>query len=106
MLISPSTLVTFHIGNRSIQGRDTDISISIGSSLHFDHNMFVTMPDQRSLSMNDRCGAFDAGEKAILVVRVSAPWFSNKSQVRSFMAKAFDPLSVVPSAVDFIYGES
>lgn len=35
-----------------------------------------------------------------------APWFSDKSQVRSFMAKAFDPLSVVLSAVDFIYGES
>lgn len=94
------------MGNRSIQGRDTDISITIGSSLHFDHNMSVTMTDLRSLSMNHRCRAFDTSEKAILVVRVSAPWFSNKSQVRSFMAKAFDPLSVVPSAVDFIYGES
>ena len=93
------------MGNRPIQGGDTDIFITIGSSLHFDHNMSVAMTDLRSLSMNHRCGAFDASKKARLVVRVSAPRYSYKSQVRSFMAKAFDPLSVVPSAVDFIYGE-
>ena len=58
-----SSLVSFHMGNRSIQDGDADISIVIGSSLHFDPNMFVTMTDLGFLSTDGRCRAFDASGK-------------------------------------------
>ena len=58
-----SSLVSFHMGNRSIQDGDADISIVVGSSLHFDPNMFVTMTDLGFLSTDGRCRAFDASGK-------------------------------------------
>ena len=58
------------MGNRSIQDGDINISINIGSGLHFDHNISVTMTDLGSLSVSHRYGPFDASEKAMLVVRV------------------------------------
>ena len=58
-----SSLVSFHMGNRSVQAGDADISIVVGSSLHFDPNMFVTMTDLGFLSTDGRCRAFDASGK-------------------------------------------
>ena len=58
-----SSLVSFHMGNKSIQDGDADISIVVGSSLHFDPNMFVTMTDLGFLSTDGRCRAFDASGK-------------------------------------------
>lgn len=58
-----SSLVAFHMGNRSVQDDDADLSIIVGSSLHFDPNMFVMMTDLGFLSSDGRCRAFDASGK-------------------------------------------
>lgn len=58
-----SSLVSFHMGNKSIQDDDADLSIVVGSSLHFDPNMFITMTDFGFLSSDGRCRAFDASGK-------------------------------------------
>ena len=58
-----SSLISFHLGNRSIQDDDADFSIVVGSSLHFDPNMFITMTDFGFLSSDGRCRAFDASGK-------------------------------------------
>ena len=58
-----SSLVSFHMGNRSVQEDDADLSIVVGSSLHFDPNMFVMMTDLGFLSTDGRCRAFDASGK-------------------------------------------
>ncbi|KAK5987499.1 Hybrid PKS-NRPS synthetase pynA [Cladobotryum mycophilum] len=55
-----SSLVGFHLGNQTLQNGEADISIIVGSSLHYDSNIFVTMTDLGMLSTNGRCAAFDA----------------------------------------------
>ncbi|KAK7569271.1 hypothetical protein JOL62DRAFT_495686 [Phyllosticta paracitricarpa] len=54
-----SSLVCFHLGNRSLHNKEADISIVVGSSLHFDPNIFITMTDLGMLSTDGRCRAFD-----------------------------------------------
>ena len=55
-----SSLVCFHMGNQSIRNNESDISIVVGSALHFDPNIFITMTDLGMLSSDGRCRAFDA----------------------------------------------
>ncbi|TWU76947.1 t1pks [Metarhizium rileyi] len=55
-----SSLVCFHLGSQILQNEEADISIIVGSSLHYDSNVFVTMTDLGMLSTNGRCVAFDA----------------------------------------------
>ncbi|KAL8999812.1 MAG: hypothetical protein Q9188_005811 [Gyalolechia gomerana] len=55
-----SSLVCFHMGNQSIRNHESDISIVVGSALHFDPNIFITMTDLGMLSTDGRCRAFDA----------------------------------------------
>jgi acyl transferase domain-containing protein len=55
-----SSLVCFHLGNQSLQNRESDLSIVAGSALHFDPNIFVTMTDFGMLSRDGRCRTFDA----------------------------------------------
>ncbi|KAI1391900.1 polyketide synthase [Hypoxylon trugodes] len=56
-----SSLVCFHLANQSLLDGESDISIVVGSSLHFDPNIFITMTDLGMLSTDGRCRAFDAG---------------------------------------------
>ena len=55
-----SSLVGFHMGNQSIRDNESDISIIVGSALHFDPSIFITMTDLGFLSTDGRCRAFDA----------------------------------------------
>ncbi|KAG8417127.1 putative Hybrid PKS-NRPS biosynthetic cluster [Metarhizium acridum] len=55
-----SSLVCFHLGSQTLQNGEADICIVVGSSLHYDSNVFVTMTDLGMLSTNGRCAAFDA----------------------------------------------
>ena len=55
-----SSLVCLHLGNKSLQDNESDISIVAGSSLHFDPNIFITMTDLGMLSSDGRCRSFDA----------------------------------------------
>ncbi|GAD98579.1 polyketide synthase [Paecilomyces variotii No. 5] len=55
-----SSLVCFHMGTQSLRNNECDISIVVGSALHFDPNIFVTMTDLGMLSVNGRCATFDA----------------------------------------------
>lgn len=55
-----SSLVCFHLGNQSLRNHECDISIVVGSALHFDPNIFITMTDLGMLSVNGRCATFDA----------------------------------------------
>ena len=48
------------MGNQSIRNSESDLSIVVGSALHFDPNIFVTMTDLGMLSTDGRCRAFDA----------------------------------------------
>ncbi|KAL9593844.1 MAG: hypothetical protein Q9219_007359 [cf. Caloplaca sp. 3 TL-2023] len=48
------------MGNQSIRNQESDISIVVGSTLHFDPYIFVTMIDLGMLSTDGRCRAFDA----------------------------------------------
>ncbi|GJN76281.1 putative Hybrid PKS-NRPS biosynthetic cluster [Purpureocillium lilacinum] len=54
-----SSLVCFHLGSQTLQNQEADISIIVGSSLHYDSNVYVTMTDLGMLSTNGRCAAFD-----------------------------------------------
>jgi len=56
-----SSLVSFHLANKSLLDGEADISIVVGSALHFDPNIFVTMTDLGMLSTDGRCRTFDAG---------------------------------------------
>ena len=58
-----SSLVGFHMGNQSIRDNESDISIVVGSALHFDPTIFITMTDLGFLSSDGRCRAFDANGK-------------------------------------------
>ncbi|KAM0333322.1 hypothetical protein ACHAQA_001983 [Verticillium albo-atrum] len=55
-----SSLVCFHLGNQSLQSGDAEISIVVGSALHFDTNIYLTMTDLGMLSTDGRCRAFDS----------------------------------------------
>ena len=55
-----SSLVCLHLGSKSLQDHESDISIVAGSSLHFDPNIFITMTDFGMLSSDGRCRTFDA----------------------------------------------
>lgn len=55
-----SSLVCLHLGNKSLQDHESDISIIAGSALHFDPNIFITMTDFEMLSSDGRCRTFDA----------------------------------------------
>lgn len=55
-----SSLVCFHLGSQTLQNEEADISIVVGSALHYDSNVYVTMTDLGMLSTNGRCAAFDA----------------------------------------------
>ncbi|KAI1812330.1 polyketide synthase [Poronia punctata] len=55
-----SSLVSFHLANKSLQDGESDISIVVGSALHFDPNIFITMTDLGMLSTDGRCRTFDA----------------------------------------------
>ncbi|KAJ9293898.1 hypothetical protein DTO271G3_7274 [Paecilomyces variotii] len=55
-----SSLVCLHLANKSILDGEAEMSIVVGSSLHFDSDMFVTMTDLGMLSTDGRCRAFDA----------------------------------------------
>ncbi|KAK1445344.1 beta-ketoacyl synthase domain-containing protein [Colletotrichum cuscutae] len=55
-----SSLVCFHLGNQSLKNGEADISIVVGSALHFDSNIYITMTDLGMLSTDGRCRAFDA----------------------------------------------
>lgn len=58
-----SSLVCFHLGNQSLRNNESDISIVVGSALHFDPNIFITMTDLGMLSVDGRSRAFDASGK-------------------------------------------
>ncbi|KAJ9635854.1 hypothetical protein H2199_008207 [Coniosporium tulheliwenetii] len=55
-----SSLVCFHLGSQSLANQEADISIVVGSALHFDQNIYLTMTDLGMLSTDGRCRAFDA----------------------------------------------
>ncbi|KAJ3579181.1 hypothetical protein NPX13_g1377 [Xylaria arbuscula] len=55
-----SSLVSFHLANKSFLDGESDLSIVVGSALHFDPNIFITMTDLGMLSTDGRCRAFDA----------------------------------------------
>ena len=55
-----SSLVCFHLGNKSLQNAESDISIIVGSALHYDPNIFITMTDFQMLSTDGRCRMYDA----------------------------------------------
>jgi acyl transferase domain-containing protein/NADPH:quinone reductase-like Zn-dependent oxidoreductase/NAD(P)-dependent dehydrogenase (short-subunit alcohol dehydrogenase family) len=54
-----SSLVCFDLGNKSLQNGESDISIIVGSALHFDPNIYIIMTDLGMLSTDGRCRAFD-----------------------------------------------
>ena len=56
-----SSLVCLHLGNQSLKTGESDISIIVGSSLHFDPREYILMTDLGMLSMDGRSRAFDAG---------------------------------------------
>lgn len=55
-----SSLIGFHMGHQSIRDSESDISIIVGSALHFDPTIFISMTDLGFLSTDGRCRAFDA----------------------------------------------
>lgn len=55
-----SSLVCFHMGNQSLRTNESDVSIVVGSALHFDPNIFITLSDLGMLSVDGRSRAFDA----------------------------------------------
>ncbi|KAK0554919.1 hypothetical protein OC845_000560 [Tilletia horrida] len=55
-----SALIGFHLGCESLRNGESEISIVVGSALHFDPNMYITTTDLGMLSTDGRCRAFDA----------------------------------------------
>lgn len=55
-----SSIVCFHLGQQTLQSGEASMSIILGSALHFDPNVFITMTDLGMLSTDGRCRAFDA----------------------------------------------
>ncbi|KAF8466151.1 polyketide synthase [Kalaharituber pfeilii] len=58
-----SSLVCLHLGATSLLTGEADLSIVVGSALHFDPNIFITMTDLGMLSVDGRCRTFDASGK-------------------------------------------
>ncbi|KFY44312.1 hypothetical protein V494_01542 [Pseudogymnoascus sp. VKM F-4513 (FW-928)] len=54
-----SSIVCFDLGNKSLQNGESDISIIVGSAIHFDPNIYTIMTDLGMLSTDGRCRAFD-----------------------------------------------
>ncbi|TKY86834.1 hypothetical protein EX895_004475 [Sporisorium graminicola] len=54
-----SSLVAFHLACQAVRNGDADQAVVVGSSLHFDTNIFVQMTDLTMLSTDGRCRAFD-----------------------------------------------
>lgn len=76
-----SSLVCFHMGNQSLRNNESDLSIVVGSALHFDPNIFITMTDLGMLSTDGRCRAFDAsGRGYVRGEGVCAAILKRKSQ--------------------------
>ena len=79
-----SSLVCFHMGNQSIRNKESDLSIVVGSALHFDPNIFITMTDLGMLSTDGRCRAFDAsGHGYVRGEGVCAAILKRQSQAES-----------------------
>jgi acyl transferase domain-containing protein len=55
-----SSLVCFHLGSQSLLDREADISLVVGSALHFAPNTYQTMSDMGFMSSDGRCRSFDA----------------------------------------------
>ncbi|KAE8212552.1 hypothetical protein CF327_g3816 [Tilletia walkeri] len=55
-----SALIGFHLGCESLRNGESEMSIIVGSALHFDPNMYITTTDLGMLSTDGRCRAFDA----------------------------------------------
>jgi acyl transferase domain-containing protein/NADPH:quinone reductase-like Zn-dependent oxidoreductase/aryl carrier-like protein len=55
-----SSLVCLHLGRQSILNGESDMSIIVGSSLHFDPREYILMTDLGMLSADGRSRAFDA----------------------------------------------
>ena len=55
-----SSLTAFHLGAESLATGVSDISIVVGSALHFNPNIFTTMTDLGMLSSDGRCRHGDA----------------------------------------------
>ncbi len=55
-----SSLVAFHLGCQSLTDGEADMSIIVGSALHFGPNTYQTMSDMGFISSDGRCRSFDA----------------------------------------------
>lgn len=55
-----SSLVAFDLGCKSLQDGEADISVVLGSALHFGPSTFQAMTDLGILSSDARCRSFDA----------------------------------------------
>ncbi|KAK2746039.1 putative Hybrid PKS-NRPS biosynthetic cluster [Myotisia sp. PD_48] len=55
-----SSLIALHLGNQSLLTGESELSIIVGSALHFDPNIFITMTDLGMLSRDGRCRHGDA----------------------------------------------
>ncbi|KAL2819315.1 hypothetical protein BDW59DRAFT_123333 [Aspergillus cavernicola] len=55
-----SSLVCFHLGAQSLRSGEAEISIVVGSALHYDSNVYITMTDLGMLSTDGRCRHGDA----------------------------------------------
>ncbi|KAL4784866.1 hypothetical protein BJX76DRAFT_367271 [Aspergillus varians] len=55
-----SSLVCFHMGAQSLRNGEAEISIVVGSALHYDANVYITMTDLGMLSTDGRCRHGDA----------------------------------------------
>ena len=54
-----SSLVGFHMGCQSLSTNESDISIVVGSALHFDPHAFIVLSELGMLSSDGRCHTFD-----------------------------------------------
>lgn len=55
-----SSLVAFHLAAQSLLNGEAEMSIVLGSQLHFAPNAYLTLADMGFLSSDGRCRAFDA----------------------------------------------
>lgn len=55
-----SSLVGFHLGSQSLLDGEADISLVVGSALHFTPNTYQTMSDMGFISSDGRCYTFDS----------------------------------------------
>lgn len=55
-----SSLICFHLANQSLLSGESEMSIVVGSALHFAPNTYQTMSDMGFISSDGRCRSFDA----------------------------------------------